>query len=92
MENNGFKRLRQLRRAEFVGAVVAHQHVFDQQRQLRRKIRKPVDLFVDELDFHDEVAQGLTFIGIVDGALRGEFINLADVVQKTADQEKPSTS
>ena len=86
MQNNGFKRLRQLRRAEFIGAVMANQHVLDEHRQLRGKIRNCFDLLVDQLDFHDQVAQQLALVGIIDGAIKGKFINLADVVQKSADQ------
>src|SRR6266576_2873912 len=88
MKNNGFDRLRQLGRAEFIGAVMTDQQVLHQQRQLCREIRNRGNLLVDQLDFHDQMAQELARVGVIDRSLKGKLVDFADVVQKAAYQQE----
>src|SRR6476620_281025 len=88
MKNNGFDRLRQLGRAEFIGAVMADQQMLHQQRQLRRKIRNCGNLLVDQLDFHHQMTQELTRVGVIHRPLKGELIDFAYVMKKAADQQE----
>src|SRR4051812_5716279 len=88
MKNNGFDRLRQLGRAEFIGTVMADQQVLHQQRQLRRKIRNRGNLLVDQLHFHDQMAQELARVGVIHRSLKGKLINFADVMKKATDQQQ----
>ena len=86
-------RHRQLRAAEFVGAVMAQDHVLEPQQQfggerLAGQVRHLGRLLVQHLDADDEVADQLALVGVAENAVVAQLAHLADVVQENADQQQ----
>ena len=49
---------------------------------------RPLDLIAEHLDAHDQVADELALVGVGEGAVVGELVDLADVVQEDAGQQQ----
>src|SRR5579862_729128 len=88
MEQQRFRKHRQLRRAEFILTVMADDQVLDQRLQLRRKIWLGRKLLLQHLQLYDHVAQKLATCGVSKRTMVTKFVNLADVVQERAGQQQ----
>src|SRR5580700_8362054 len=78
----------QLGRAEFVLAVVADDEMFEHGLEFRRKAGYQGELGLQHLKFDHHVAEKLASRGVGEGAVVRQLMNLADVVQKSAGEEK----
>ena len=67
---------------------MAHDHVFDQHRELSRKTRYCLDLLVDDFDLHDQMAQQLPAVRVFHRPIKRKLIDLADVVEKAAHEKQ----
>ncbi len=80
---------RHLGAAELERAVVADDHVLEPQEQLgRERLAGQVgglrDLVAEHLHAHDQVADELALVGVAEGAVVAELVDLADVVEEDA--------
>src|SRR4051812_28017153 len=95
MKRHGFQGHGQLGAAELVGAVVADDHVLEPQEEFAGKwfagqLLGPFNLVAQHLDAHDQVTYKLPQIGVGEGTIIRKFVDLADIVQENAGQEKVS--
>ena len=75
------------------GAVVADDHVLEPQQQLGRErlagqVGRLLDLVAEHLHAHDQVADELPLVGVGEGAVVAQLVDLADVVQEDARQQQ----
>src|SRR5581483_5431637 len=75
-------------RSEFVLAVMADDQVFNQNFQRIGKIRKQGELLLQHFQLNDHVPEQLPPRGVTERPVIGELVNLADVMQKSAGQQK----
>jgi hypothetical protein len=87
MEDEGFANHGEFRGAEFVFTVVTDEDVLDDGFQFGRKAGNGVHGFVDVVEFHDDMAEELTFGGVADGTFIAKFIELTNVVEQSGDKE-----
>ena len=93
MQRDRLEGHRQLGAAELVGAVVADDHVLEPQEQLgrerlARQLGAPLDLLREHLHAHDQVPDELALVGVGEGPVVGQLVDLADVVEEDAGQEQ----
>ena len=79
---------RQLRGTKLVLAVMADQQMLDERFQIRRKIGIASIFFVTNSSSMMICPSSWPSVGVVDGALVGQLIELADIVQDGAGQQQ----
>ena len=72
---------------------MADDHVFEPQQELGRErlagqVGGPLDLVAEHLDAHDQVADELALVGVAEGAVVAQLVDLADVVEEDAGQQQ----
>src|SRR6266700_3629254 len=88
VEGQGFADHGELRRAEFVLAVMADVKMLDDGLQVGGKTLNGVHGFRNGFQFHHDVAEELAFDGVADGAVVAEFVEFANVVQNRGGQQQ----
>ncbi len=88
MQHESFGEHGQLGRAEIVLAVMADDEVLDHDLEFVGEAGLQGELGLQHFQFDDHVAEQLALGGVGEGAVVGEFVNLADVVQKCAGEQK----
>src|SRR5208282_2201506 len=78
----------QLGRSEFVLAVVADDHVLEQNLKLRREAGQPGKLGLQQFEFDDHVSEQLAARGVGKRAVVGQLLDLADVMQEGSGQNQ----
>src|SRR6266568_3592742 len=88
VEGQGFADHGELRRAEFVLAVMADEKMLDDGFQVGGKTFCGVHRLRNRFQFHDNVAEELAFDGVADGAFVAELVELANVVKNRGGQQQ----
>src|SRR5580700_4691583 len=88
MERYGFACLRQGRRAKFVGAMMAENQVFDQNRELGRESRNRFDAVANHPYSQHDVAEQTPFGRVVDAARVAKLIDFTDVMEHDTSKEE----
>ena len=88
VEDQSFADHGQLRRAEFVLAMVADEEMLNDGLQVWRETFDGVHGFGDGFKFHHDVAEELAFDGVADSAFVAEFVELADIVEHRRGEKK----